>query len=108
MNKIELVERDGKFFIRKKGRFLTLWWNEDWTNPGWELFRHPMEREEAEEIFAQLQKKVIDDARFAAATDKVIKTISTEPLWPVDLQAKMDEVHKMGEELKAAAKTLVS
>lgn len=105
--KIELIERDGKYFIRKKGRFLTLWWNEGW-DAGWELFRYGMNKETAEEVFNNLQQREIDKARFAAASEKVVRTFDSTPLWSPELQAKMDEVHKMGEELKAAAKTLVS
>ena len=73
MTKIELIERDGKFFIRKKKWGLTLWWNDGYLG-GWELFRYPMYQEEAKKIFNQLQQRMEDKARFAAAPDKVIKT----------------------------------
>jgi hypothetical protein len=102
MTKVELIERDNKFFIRKKWGLFTLWWHNGYL-AGWELFRGPMSRVEAEEVFARLQKQAIDKARFAAASDNVIKTFGEPPLWSPELQARIDEMEKMGRELKETA-----
>ena len=72
--KIELIERDGKYFIRKKGRIFTLWWNEGWDG-GWELFRQAMTKGEAESVFDRLTQEAFDKTRFDAAPEIVIKTL---------------------------------
>ena len=73
--KIDLIERDGKYFVRKKWGIFTFWWNDGW-DAGWELFRCAMDEYDATQVFERLQRDAEAKAQFAAAPEVVKKTIN--------------------------------
>lgn len=73
--KIELIERADNFYIRTLFLgFIPMWWDNGWEG-GWEFFRCPMTKSEAEEVFERLVANSQERCRFLSTKDKVLKTL---------------------------------
>lgn len=82
--KIELIERNHKYYIRKKWGIFTLWWHDSSVNldgqfvgDGWYFSRQPMSYDLAEHIFAMLYVECIPQP---PVVDKVLKTCCTNKI----------------------------
>ena len=74
-SKIELIEKGGKYFIRKQGRFFAQWWYSEAWESGWRMFfPYAMSKDEANATFLRLQEEILDQICFDAAPEKVVKT----------------------------------
>jgi hypothetical protein len=73
--KIQLIERGGKYFLKKYFLgFFPLYWDEEYDG-GWQWFQFDIDESRAEELMASWVKGHVQKSRFKTSQWKTVNTI---------------------------------